>query len=197
MRTVARLLFVAFAIVPLSPTGCDKAASVDQTADFELQLATVEAPSGAGASDVPDASPHGLPGDAGSSQQEIESRWLTCSNVRCRKGYRCVMGCSRPQPLLGHAPKPGCVPVPRCMRDPISCACPQIWKPVCASDNGTYPNECTARCVGAEPLHAGACTHDACATVLCRPGTFCESGVCRPVSTHSGPDASGGKGATP
>lgn len=81
----------------------------------------------------------------------------------CPKGYRLIKGTKKC--VLRHCYKVKCARVKRpracpqghvwkivrgeCCPRCAPCQCPMDWRAVCSNDGTTFPNECTARCLGA------------------------------------------------
>ena len=72
---------------------------------------------------------------------------IDCENIECMP---CPEGTES-------TPSDSCCPI--C--EPISCACPEIYAPVCA-DGITYENECAAVCSGVEEFRPGSCEEGIC-----------------------------------
>ncbi|XP_060563740.1 reversion-inducing cysteine-rich protein with Kazal motifs-like [Ruditapes philippinarum] len=58
--------------------------------------------------------------------------------------------------------------------DVQNCQCSRKYKPVCASNGKTYPNQCISRCAGQTLFSQGPCNvHDPCASNPCETGYSC------------------------
>jgi hypothetical protein len=46
------------------------------------------------------------------------------------------------------------------VRSSQPCVCPDVLKPICASDGKTYDNACKAGCAGFTVIHTGPCDYN-------------------------------------